>query len=245
MEILHYLVIHILSILIAYIRSNLDKLLTIQIVSIATIIFTFTLLGIIIGIALTIKLIKRITFFRDIWYVYYSIGLILFIITLFFIPEYIESLGILATFIIALLTFRTIDEMRASRVAEYRPRVLVDFNIPYGDSIIELVVKNEGRSLAKNVKFSITPELKDSKGRNLSEYKIFNEGIETLISGKEIRQVFDSGPSYMDEERNLPLLFDVNISYEDVEGNKYNDKMRLDLEVYKWAMYLPKYRGTR
>lgn len=200
----------------------------------------YVFLGIIIGITISVKLIRKTSPYRDIWSIYYYLGIIMFILMAVVSPQLLNILGTLATFIVALLTFKTVDEMRASRVAEFRPRVIVDFDIPYGTSIIELVVKNEGRSLAKNISFSIQPELIDSKDRNISSLKMFKDGISTLISGKEIRQIFDSGPSYLSEDKQYPLIFNVKIEYEDINGNKYEDEMELDLEIYKWLVFVPK-----
>jgi len=202
----------------------------------------YTLLGIIIGVMVSVKVLKTRTYFSDIWNVVFSLGLIFFIIMALFMPDRLYMLGTLGTFVVSFLTFRSIYEMKAARIAEFRPRVVLDFDIPYETSIIELIVKNEGRSAAKNIIIKTTPNLIDSKKRNLSNFKMFKDGIKFLTGNKEIRQIFDSGPLYLTEDKTHPLQFNVELTYEDVDGNKYNDEMTLDLEIYKWLQFLPKKR---
>lgn len=223
---------------------NLTELLT-QILPLIPLLFfviIFVLLGIVIGILImeTIHFKNRKS--DNLFNLLFSLMLIIFSIIWLIIPEQIQNVGILATLVVALLTFKMVDEMRLARIAQYRPEIIIDFDIPYGEPIINLILKNEGKSLAKNVTFKIIPELIDSRDRNMSKSYIFEKGIKTMIAGKEIKQIFDGSIDYYQKNEKTPekypLIFEAIIKYEDNEGKKYEDSMILNLEIYKNVHYI-------
>lgn len=144
-----------------------------------------------------------------------------------------------ATVILALVTYNMVAEMRRSRIEQARPYIFVDFDIPYGEQLIHIIVKNIGGA-AKNVKFKFNPELIDSRGRNVSNGAIFKNGINFFPPNKEIKQLFDYAPDYF--ERDLPLKFDLTVTYSDFKTEKgstdsekqpFEETFTLDLSTFK------------
>jgi len=193
----------------------------------------FILLGIIVGNLITIYIIQKRSLRIGHFEFMFGIGLILFFLTWAFLPNQLSYVNVLATFVVALLTFRSIDEMKLARVQENRPVMILDFDVPYGQHLIMLVLKNEGKSLAKNVSCTIKPELIDSRGRNISKSPLFSKPIETFAAGKEIRQIFDGFVQYLGDKNTFPLTFEVIMQYADMEGNQYQENMTMDLSIYK------------
>lgn len=201
----------------------------------------YTLLGIVLGI-----LVMELIHFKNrksenLFNLLFGLNMIVFAFIWLLIPNQIQNIGILATLVVALLTFKTVDEMKLSRIAQSRPEIIIDFDIPFGHSIINLVIRNEGKSLAKNITFQVTPELIDTNDRNLSKGYLFEQGIKTMIAGKEIKQIFDGSINYYEGNKKTPekypLIFNAKINYEDNEGIKYEDSMILNLELYKDILY--------
>lgn len=147
----------------------------------------------------------------------------------------VPVLGSIATVVLALLTFRMVQEMKLAREEERRPYVYVDFL--FDSNIIFVVVKNTGRNGAKNIKFTFSKPLISSKKRNISEIKLFKEGLDFLPPNKEIKTWLDTAPSFY--KSGLPTSYDVEVQYIDVvSNNEYTEKFRLDLETYKGIIYL-------
>ncbi|TRZ92390.1 MAG: hypothetical protein D4R88_00450 [Methanosarcinales archaeon] len=144
-----------------------------------------------------------------------------------------------ATVLLAGVTLNMVDEMRASRIEQSRPYIFVDFDIPYGEQLIHIIVKNIGGA-AKNVQFKFDPELIDSRERVVSNGAIFKSGINFFPPNKEIKQLFDYAPNYF--EKNLPLKFDLTVTYSDFKTEKsstysekkqFEDTFALELSSFK------------
>jgi len=142
----------------------------------------------------------------------------------------IPLMGSIATVVLAVLTLQMVKEMRVAREEDRRPYVFVDFI--FDSSVILLLVKNSGRSGAKNVTFKFSPEIVNTEVRNkISELSMFKNGIKFLPPSKEIKTWFDMAPQYY--KSNLPKSFIVNISYSDVVSHKkYEEVFELDLNAY-------------
>ncbi|MCW3988845.1 MAG: hypothetical protein NWE88_02080 [Candidatus Bathyarchaeota archaeon] len=219
-------------------NSTVVKFLEMLTPEMAVAIIVIILLGFLLGNIITIYVIQRRQIRIGNFEIIFSLGLILFFLTWVFIPSQLNYVNILATFVVALLTFRSIEEMKLSRIQENRPVMVLDFHVPFGSSIIMLILTNEGRSLAKDITISIEPELITSRGRNISQSRLFSKPIETFVAGKEIKQVFDGSIQYLGEGKNHPLEFEVRICYKDMENNEYEEKMILDLSMYKNIHYI-------
>ena len=182
------------------------------------------------------------------WASFVILILFIFAISWYLNPSTIPFFATLATLLVAMLTFlnvhltkKSIDEMRATRISQTRPYIIVDFDIREGTHVIDLVIRNLGKGVAKEPKFTFDPPLRDSRGRILSEMPIFKGKLDFVPPDKEIRQVFDSAISYFGATPRLPTTFAVSISYfDEKKESEYSDSMNLDLSIYEGLVHIKK-----
>lgn len=130
-------------------------------------------------------------------------------------------------------TEHMLREMKESRVQEMSPYVVVYFDIPHDSYYIYLVIKNIGKSIAKDVKLIFTPALQNTRESNLGEISILKSPIASIPPGYEIRTIIDIGSSYF-RNSNLPLSHKVQVTF----GGGLEDKVQkfdysIDLSVFK------------
>ena len=104
--------------------------------------------------------------------------------------------------------------------------------------MIYLVVKNIGKSVAKNVKLSFEPPLESTiKEIDIANISLIKDGLGSMPPGYEIRTVYDGTISYAERE-NSPSSYEVRISY---FGGLHTDErsyeLKLDLNVFKDLSY--------
>lgn len=215
----------------------LEQLLQSMTPDIALFIIILILLGFIIGIWFSSTLIGHKRFFKDVFNVYFTIGLILFFLMWVSSPENLEAVGVLATFVVAILTFRTVSEMKETRISQTRPHIIVDIIIRKGRPIFDLIIKNIGNGIGYNFSSEWNPELIDSKGQNYSDMNMA-KNINYLPPDKEITTLFDSTISYYQKKPQLPRSYVVKVSYEDEYSNSYEDEFTIDLSIYENISYL-------
>jgi hypothetical protein len=129
--------------------------------------------------------------------------------------------------------------MKETRDQEVAPYVVVYFDVPQGEHIIYMVVKNVGKSVATNVRIEIDPKLIGSREKDFSTVSLIRDGIASIPPGYEIRTFVDTGRSMFDEQNKRPLTYRAKVTY--FGGLK--DIMRtteqiLDLSVYKGLSFV-------
>jgi hypothetical protein len=126
-----------------------------------------------------------------------------------------------------------LKEMRESRDQEVAPYVVAYFDIPYGMPLIYLIVRNAGKSVAKDVKLEFQPPLKNSKGEAINDIPFIKEGIGSIPPEYEIKTFFDSAISYF-EKKELPLTYTVKVSYSGgLQPDTRNTEQIMDLSAFK------------
>jgi hypothetical protein len=133
----------------------------------------------------------------------------------------------------AFVAWRQVNEARRLREEQARPFVIIDFNA--WSTIIELTIKNIGRTLARDVRFDFTPNLATTHdatpGRGkITDLNLFKDGIPSLAPSKEIKLFFDQFTERI--AASLPMTYDVQISYRDGNGRAYSERTVLDLSMY-------------
>lgn len=126
---------------------------------------------------------------------------------------------------------RQLNEARELREAQTRPFVVIDLGSS-AHTLFDLVVKNIGPTLARDVRFQFDPPI-ESTDEDLDPNKIkaFREGISTLAPGKEIRTLFEKGPDR--HKSDLPDAYEVTITYTDQSGRRrYTETIDLDFGLY-------------
>jgi hypothetical protein len=123
------------------------------------------------------------------------------------------------------------EEAKELREQQIRPFVVIDLDSTR-KPFFDLVVKNIGTSMAREVSFEFEPEAKSTmEHADLGKLKMFTEGIATLPPGKEIRTLFDTGPARFSSE--LPDTYAVTVRYCDQTGKRnFEESMDLDFGLY-------------
>jgi hypothetical protein len=125
----------------------------------------------------------------------------------------------------------TLQEMKEARDQEIAPHIVVYFD--YEKHIIDLVVKNIGKTSGKNVKFEFNPRLVNSSGEEIGNISLIKDGIGSIPPGYEIRTFFDTSFQYLSNEE-LPLCYNVKITYfGGLNGNKRVREEIMDLYAIK------------
>lgn len=134
------------------------------------------------------------------------------------------------------------SEARSLRRAQVRPFVVIDFDVESVATIIFMVVKNFGTTMAYEVTFEFDKPVEsslDAEDRNrekIGQLAVFTHGIPTLAPGKEIRFLFDS----FIQRKNLPDAYVVTVTYQGQEVRRwlrrrrevFEEKIVLDLGIY-------------
>ncbi len=126
-------------------------------------------------------------------------------------------------------------EARKLREQQFRPFVIVD--IEEDNRILEIVVRNVGLTMARDVTFSIEPSFVTSMGDyDLNATKLFERGIRTFAPGKEYRTLFDT--LVQRSQMKLEREYVVTVKYSDPSGKrKFVDESLLDIGIYHDFMY--------
>lgn len=131
----------------------------------------------------------------------------------------------------ALFGRRQLNEAKELREAQTRPFVIIDLGSS-AQTLFDLVVKNIGSTLARDVRFEFDPPIKSTDDDlDPNKIKMFREGISTLAPGKEIRTLFDQGPTR--HKSDLPDIYEVTVTYTDQTGKRnYQEMIDLDFGLY-------------
>ena len=82
----------------------------------------------------------------------------------------------------------TIKEMKEAREQENAPYIVVYFDIPQNKPLIYLIIKNVGKSIATDVKFTFTPSLSSNVFKNINDTPLIKNGISSLPPNYELRE---------------------------------------------------------
>lgn len=123
-----------------------------------------------------------------------------------------------------------------------RPVVILEFK---QDSIMwTLKIKNLGLSVARNIKFSVSPEPKMlfgganevPKEKRERSIPIFQNGMASLAPGSEYSTVIGGFDRMKEEYKGLS--FSGDIKYTDETGYTYSTPVEIDLSIYESTTYL-------
>jgi hypothetical protein len=140
------------------------------------------------------------------------------------------------------LSQQALEEMRAGRGQEIAPHVIAYIDMPYGGWVLFFVVKNIGRTVAKEIKFDFEPPLQSGWGNRAHEFDVsfLKSGISSLAPGQELRVVFDAMTNYFDGsavkmlEGTLPSAYTVRVTY---RGGLRPDELHASEQVIDLSMF--------
>lgn len=171
---------------------------------------------------------------------------VLFVVQIISLIAQIISLGALIFYVVktsqiaeqtkkaAEISESVLDQIKKDRDRETAPRVIVYFDVPYGQTRVYLVVRNVGKGVAENVKLVFTPQLRNSGGDVISKMPIFKDGIDSMPPEHEIRIIFDELSYYLNSKEDLPRSYKVDVSYSGglISGTRRRQQ-RIDLTPFE------------
>lgn len=132
-------------------------------------------------------------------------------------------------------TEKSVLEMREQRDTEIAPYVIayLDGQGPI-NAMLYLVIKNTGKTVAKNVKVIFDPPLQTIFPDFLIKVLPPN-GIPSIPPGYEIKTTLESFATY---KKTGPMAFDVTVIYSGGISDKLReDNYHLDLEIFRGIVY--------
>ena len=105
-------------------------------------------------------------------------------------------------------TEKSVNEMREARDSETAPYVVVYFDVPENRQLY-LIIKNTGKSMAKNIKINFDPPIQTLHPELLTRV-ISSEGIPSLAPNCEIQTVIDSFRTYKETG---PMTYKIQVTY--------------------------------
>jgi len=137
------------------------------------------------------------------------------------------------TFLMAFYTRKSAQEMNLTRKESNKAHVIIHFK--HRGPIIHLVVKNIGKTPAKNVTIRSDPQIKNSRGRT------FNSLLEGVIPsfppGFEITTFFDISNAYFNKHNSVKK-YNVTINFINIYNEEIEEEYVLDLGYLQDTSYL-------
>jgi hypothetical protein len=102
-----------------------------------------------------------------------------------------QLLSSLATFVVALGILYQGRQARKARDDQDRPQIIVDADYT-GRFTTNIVVRNIGHGMAKNITFEFSAPLQSTSGADITELPYFKNGINFMAPQTDIAAVWDS-----------------------------------------------------
>jgi hypothetical protein len=133
-----------------------------------------------------------------------------------------QVLSSLATFVVAAGILYLGREARRARDDEDRPQIIVDADYT-GRFTTNVVVRNIGLGIAKNITFEFSAPLQSTSGYDITELPYFKNGINFMAPQTDLPAVWDSYQNVVKNLREKGLTEGITITshYEDRQGERY------------------------
>ncbi len=128
----------------------------------------------------------------------------------------------LATFVVALGILYQGRQARKARDDQDRPQIIVDADYT-GRFTTNIVVRNIGHGMAKNITFEFSASLQSTSGADITELPYFKHGINFMAPQTDLPAVWDSYQNVVKNLRDKGLTEGITITshYEDRNGEPY------------------------
>jgi hypothetical protein len=110
-----------------------------------------------------------------------------------------------------------------------RPRVFFDI-YPSKLNLLDMVLRNSGNSTAYNISCHFNPDIIYYNDKTLSDLKFF-KNLPFLENNREVTFAFRSLLTIVNDKE-IPKITTVTITYEDCKHKQYKESYNLDLERY-------------
>lgn len=159
-------------------------------------------------------------------------------------PSWITAVSGLGTLTVASLAANyargQLDLARTLREDKARPFIIVDLDRTRGPGrpFMDLIIKNTGETIAKNVKLTFDPPLtttldetaQRATGHPLRDSTIFRQGIPSMPPGREYRILFEHMVDRYATD--LPRQYSVRINFDSARGPEEPLEQTLDLDLF-------------
>jgi hypothetical protein len=148
--------------------------------------------------------------------------------------EILTALLVIITGIYVYLTYNILQINRDVLVSSVRPYVIIDFRS--SGPLVELLLKNTGRTAAYDISVEMTPKVKVILRGTPQDAQMLREKLPFLPTGKDVVEFLCSWREL--EQQNVSLVFAGNISYRDGTGKEYKEAYSLDFSFYKGMAHI-------
>ena len=151
-------------------------------------------------------------------------------------PEKWEAFGTMVTAVVAIaaavFAWLQVRHARQLREDQAQPFVVVSFEpSPVWGNAINLVVQNIGNTVAKNVRI-VSDKPLESKARTdeINDFQLLKQGVFFMPPGMRLQTLFDL--THARHESDLPMTYEVSVSYEGIRGKRETMKYVLDIGIF-------------
>jgi hypothetical protein len=154
-----------------------------------------------------------------------------------------QVLSSLATLVVAAGILYQGREARRARDDEDRPQIIVDADYT-GRFTTNIVVRNIGHGIAKNITFEFSAPLQSTSGHDITELPYFQNGINFMAPQTDLPAVWDSYQNVVQNLRDKDLTDGITITshYEDRQGERYETAWTINPLLLEGSGY-SEYKG--
>jgi len=154
-----------------------------------------------------------------------------------------QILSSLATFVVAAGILYQGREARKARDDQDRPQIIVDADYT-GRFTTNIVVRNIGHGMAKNITFEFSAPLETTSGSDITELPYFKNGLNFMAPQTDIAAVWDSYQNVVQNLRDKSLTEGITITsrYEDRNGESYETEWTINPLLLEGSGY-SEYKG--
>ncbi len=154
-----------------------------------------------------------------------------------------QLLSSFATFIVALGILYQGRQARKSRDDQDRPQIIVDADYT-GRFTTNIVVRNIGHGMAKNITFEFSAALESTSGSDITDMPYFKHGINFMAPQTDLPTVWDSYQNVVKNLRAKGLTQGITITsrYEGRNGESYETEWTINPLLLEGSGY-SEYKG--
>lgn len=142
-----------------------------------------------------------------------------------------------ATVIYAILSYKMLKQMDKNNKLSQEPLVYVYVEDENWDDFY-IKIENVGRGIAYNISFSFEPDFNYPKYNYLiSEHPIFRHTKQ--LKPSQNNRTYLEGNTYFNNPE-MPKVFFVNVTYEDIYKQKFEQKWELSTDMYRNRLHVNK-----
>ena len=154
-----------------------------------------------------------------------------------------QILSSLATLVVACGILYQGRQARKARDDQDRPQIIVDADYT-GRFTTNIVVRNIGHGMAKNITFEFSAPLQSTDGADITELPYFKHGINFMAPQTDIASVWDSYQNVVQnlKEKGLTEGITITSRYEDRNGESYETEWTINPLLLEGSGY-SEYKG--